>query len=117
VLISGAKDNLYFSYNYTDPRNKEITTYLLPGTQKAFIDFVTHLRINDNSTELEAFVEDLSDLVGTNGKELIKKYVDDLHSKGIKITLPQSAGGSSAKPAATSAQGKVTPASKTPSFQ
>jgi hypothetical protein len=102
VLITGAKDNLYFSYNYTDPRNKEITTYLLPGSQKAFVDFVTHLRINDNSTELQAFMEDLSDLVGTDGKEYIKKYVDDLHSKGIKITLPQSAGGSSAKPASSS---------------
>jgi hypothetical protein len=108
VLITGAKDNLYFSYNYTDPRNKEITTYLLPGSQKAFVDFVTHLRIKDDSTELQAFMEDLSDLVGTDGKEYIKKYVDDLHSKGIKITLPQSAGGSSApasapaKPASTS---------------
>jgi len=110
VLITGEKDNLYFSYNYTDPRNREITNYLIPGTQKAFIDFVTHLRINDNSTELEAFVEDLSDLVGTNGKELIKKYVDDLHSKGIKITYPQSMGGSSAPAKATPAKPSGSPA-------
>ena len=109
VLITGAKDNLYFSYNYTDPRSSEITTYLLPGTQKAFVDFVTHLRIKDDSTELEAFVEELSDLVGTNGKELIKKYVDDLHSKGIKITYPQSAGGSSA-PASAPAKPSGSPA-------
>jgi hypothetical protein len=96
------KDNLFFSYNYTDPRNKEITTYLLPGTQKAFVDFVTDLRIKDDSKELQVFMEDLNGLVKSSGKKLIQSYVDELRNNGIDITLPQSAGGSSAKPASSS---------------
>jgi hypothetical protein len=96
------KDNLYFSYNYTNPTNKKITTYLLPGTQKAFVDFVTDLRIKDDSEELQAFMEDLNGLVKSSGKKLIQSYVDELRNSGIDITLPQSAGGSSAKPASSS---------------
>jgi hypothetical protein len=100
------KDDLYFSYNYKNPRDGAITRYLIPGGQKAFTDFISHLRLDENEDqgEIQSFMEDLSDLVGTNKKELIQKYVKALEDKGIDITLPKSAMGSSAKPSGSPAK-------------
>ena len=87
----------------------------VPATNANFREFAQITESTETEEDMQALLDATSRVVGTGGKEIMDGFTKELYGVGVNAKFP------SGKPAATTtkmnAQGKVTPASKTPSFQ
>lgn len=107
------KKELYMKY-LIDSGAGYVAQYV-PATNANFREFAQITQSTETEEDMQALLEATGRVVGTGGKEIMDGFTKELYGVGVTAKFP------SGKPAATTtkmnAQGKVTPASKTPSFQ